>query len=110
MDRRTDRRTELHEVARQLARYHHRATDPVVDVEAWLADHEHRRILDVLLVVWDRADARLLQYFRPDADVCVAGHLVSWARRRAHDAARPDEIPEQGPVPGQGPGEPCEGA
>lgn len=97
MDRRTDRRAELYDVARQLARHHHRATDPVLDVESWLDANAHRRIIDVLLVVWDRTDARLLQYFRPDVEVRVAGPLVGWARRRARDAARPDEIPNQGP-------------
>lgn len=103
MGQRTDRRAELHEVARELARYHRRATDPVLDVDAWLTANAHRHIIDVLLVVWDRGDARLLKYFRPDIDVSVAGPLVGWARRRARDAARPEEIPGQGPGGRRGP-------
>ena len=100
---RTDRSVELKQVARALARHHHRATEHIVDVEAWLAAHEHRHLGDVLYVVWDRTDAAVLQHVRPDVQVRVAAGLVGWARRRAHDAAGPADIPHPRPNPPERP-------
>ncbi len=102
MSRRTDRRdrtAELKLVAQALATHHHRATEHIVDVQQWLAERQHRQLGSVLYVVWDRADAAVLTYARPELEVRVAASLVAWARRRAHDAAHPADIPHPRPDP-----------
>ena len=100
MSRHTDRRdriAELKLVARALATHHHRATEHIVDVQQWLAEHQHRQLGSVLYVVWDRTDAAILNYARPDLEVRVAAGLVNWARRRNNDAADRTDIPHPRP-------------
>ena len=100
MSRHTDRRArteDLNRVANALAQHEHRATEPLVDVEDWLSENPHRHRSKVLYVVWDRVDAGILTYARPDLDVRVAAGLVNWARRRINDAAEPADIPHPRP-------------
>ncbi|MBK0865492.1 hypothetical protein INP57_01570 [Saccharopolyspora sp. HNM0986] len=102
MSRRTDRRdrtAELKLVAQALAQHHNRATEHIVDVESWLEANKHRQLGSVLYVVWDRADAAVLTYARPELEVRVAAAVVGWARRRAQDAAHPADIPRPRPDP-----------
>lgn len=100
MSRSTDRSehtADLSLVASILARHEHRATEPLVDVQSWLADNADRRLGAVLYVVWDRTDAAVLNYARPDLEVRVAAGLVNWARRREADAANRTDIPHPRP-------------
>jgi len=96
---RRDRVAELKLVAQVLARHHGRATEYIPDVGTWLEANRHRQAGSVLYVVWDRADAAVLTYARPELEVRVAGALVSWARRRATGAARPLRPPHSRPEP-----------
>jgi len=86
----SDRRPEIQEVARELAQGSGRNAEPVVDVERWLAEYGHRRYVGALLVVWDRADAAVLEHARPDVDVCQAAPRI---RYRDPSADPPDDLP-----------------
>lgn len=89
---RSTRRTELNEIAQELAQYYGRFAEPVVDVEHWVDTHEHRHV-GALLVVWDRADAAVLEHRRPDVEVHTAAPLLGWLRqRRQRRITRPDDI------------------
>lgn len=85
---------EINLVAQALAEHRGCHTEPVFDVDRWLTVNRNRRA-GVVLVVWDRTDAAILERERDDVTVCVAASRIGWARRRARGAAQRGDIPDQ---------------
>ncbi|GAB2763347.1 hypothetical protein GCM10027174_45070 [Salinifilum aidingensis] len=92
----TDRRAEIHAIARELAQHHGRFAEPITDVTQWLHTHAHRQT-GALLVVWDRADAAVLEREHPDAEVFQAAPRI---RYRESGADPPDDLPRSRPPSG----------